>query len=307
MRRVSAPGGGAARFRPPVLGAGLGSVGGAMSVCAQPRCGTHTPPRASWWVLNHQIYASTRSSEICVPGGDERLELPHNNFSCCGVRQGDHSEEPARVDVLGVFPEGCNQLARECGGVDAVERPQFRVVKGTRAPPLRWPVGWGGHGLPVLVRCRASRRGLPWGGASVSSRHVPRGGLPLLGHRAGRGGGQWVIGLLRVGGLCHFGVRPWATRVVLLLLQCGLRALAVWLCCSWGGEPRGARARLVVVDARVQDRCHRAPLAGGMWGGLFPHPLSRPLVGRGLPWPCVRGVLSSWQRVGCRPWERGGG
>ena len=68
MRRVSGLGGGAARSQPPVLGAGLGSVGGAMSVCAQPRCGTHTPPWAGWWVLNHQIHASTRSSEICVPG-----------------------------------------------------------------------------------------------------------------------------------------------------------------------------------------------------------------------------------------------
>ena len=44
MLRVSALGGGAARSRPPALGAGLGSVGGAMNVCAQPRCGTHMPP-----------------------------------------------------------------------------------------------------------------------------------------------------------------------------------------------------------------------------------------------------------------------
>ena len=46
----------------------LGSVGGAMSVCTQPRCGTHTPPWAGWWVLNHQIHASTRLSETCAPG-----------------------------------------------------------------------------------------------------------------------------------------------------------------------------------------------------------------------------------------------
>ena len=68
MRRVSGLGGVAARSRPPVLGANLGSVGVAMSVCTQPRCGTHTPPWAGWLVLNHQIHASTRSSEICVPG-----------------------------------------------------------------------------------------------------------------------------------------------------------------------------------------------------------------------------------------------
>ena len=68
MRRVSGLGGGAARSRPPVLGAGLGSVSVAMSVCTQPRCGTHTPPLAGWWVFNHQIHASTRSSETCAPG-----------------------------------------------------------------------------------------------------------------------------------------------------------------------------------------------------------------------------------------------
>ena len=31
--------------------------------------------------------------------------------------------------------------------MDPVERPQFRVVEGTRASSLRWPGGWGGHGL----------------------------------------------------------------------------------------------------------------------------------------------------------------
>ena len=59
---------GAAPSRPPVLGAGLGSVGGAMSVCAQPRCGTHTPPWCGWLKLNHQIHVSTRSSATCIPG-----------------------------------------------------------------------------------------------------------------------------------------------------------------------------------------------------------------------------------------------
>ena len=45
--------------------------------------------------------------DLC-PGDDERLELPHKDFGCCGVRQEDHGEEPARVDVLEVFPEGCH-------------------------------------------------------------------------------------------------------------------------------------------------------------------------------------------------------
>ena len=66
--RLLALGCGAARSRPPALGAGLGSVGGAMSVCAKPTCGTHTPPWSGWLALNHQIHASTRSSAICVPG-----------------------------------------------------------------------------------------------------------------------------------------------------------------------------------------------------------------------------------------------
>ena len=37
-----------------------------MNVCAQPRCGTHRAPWAGWWLLNHQIHAPKRSSEICV-------------------------------------------------------------------------------------------------------------------------------------------------------------------------------------------------------------------------------------------------
>ena len=45
--------------------------------------------------------------DLC-PGGDERLEVPHKDFGCCGVWEGDHGEEPARVDVLEVIPEGCH-------------------------------------------------------------------------------------------------------------------------------------------------------------------------------------------------------
>ena len=82
------------------------------------------------------------------PGGDERPELPHTDVGCCGVRQRDYGKEPVRVDVLEVFPEGCHQPARGCGGVDVVDRPQFRVVKGVRVPPLWWPGGWGGAWSP---------------------------------------------------------------------------------------------------------------------------------------------------------------
>ena len=68
MQRVSGLGGRAARSRPSVLDAGLGSVGGAMTVCTQPRCRAHTPPWAGWWVLHHQIHALTRLSETCSAG-----------------------------------------------------------------------------------------------------------------------------------------------------------------------------------------------------------------------------------------------
>ena len=71
--------------------------------------------------------------DLC-PGGDERLELPHEDFGCCGVWQGDHGEEPVRVHDTEVSPEGRHQLARGRGSMDAVERPQFRVLEGTRAP-----------------------------------------------------------------------------------------------------------------------------------------------------------------------------
>ena len=63
-----------------------------------------------------------------------------------------------------------------------------------------------------------------------------------------------------------------------------------------------------VAGAHVRDRCRRALFAGGgALTGLFPHPLFGPLVGRGSPWPCVRGVRCPWQRAGRRPWEGGGG
>ena len=69
--------------------------------------------------------------DLC-PGGDERLELPHKDFRCCGVWQGDHCEEPVRIDVTEVFQEGCHQLPRGCGSVDAVERSQFPLCCGGR-------------------------------------------------------------------------------------------------------------------------------------------------------------------------------
>ena len=98
--------------------------------------------------------------DLC-PGGDERLELSHKDLGCRGMWQGDYGEKPVRVDATEVFPEGGHQLARGRGSVDVVERLQFRVVEGTRAP-LLWRLGGRGrHGHPVLVQCRVSRGGVP--------------------------------------------------------------------------------------------------------------------------------------------------
>ena len=77
------------------------------------------------------------------------------------MQQGDHCEEPVWFDVLEVFLESCHQPAQGCVGVDVVDCPQFRFVKEVRVPPLWWSGGWQGHGLPVLVRCGASREGPP--------------------------------------------------------------------------------------------------------------------------------------------------
>ena len=103
-------------------------------------------------------------------------------------------------------------------------------------------------------------------------RRTLRGGLPLQGYRAGRGDAQWVIGLLRAGRLCHFCARPWAARVVLPLLRCALCALAVWLCCSWGREPRGARVRSVGWSVPDSGTGVIAPCSRGgvFWGGGCP-------------------------------------
>ena len=92
-----------------------------------------------------------------LPGADERLGLPHKDSGCCGVWQGDHGEEPVRVDVTEVFPEGCHQLAGGRGSVDTVQRSQLRVVEGTRASLLRRSGGWGRYGHPILVQRCASR------------------------------------------------------------------------------------------------------------------------------------------------------
>ena len=80
MRRVSGLGGGAARSRPPVLGAGLGSISGAMSVCAQPRCGTHTPLLGRLEGVEPPDPRFSKVIRDLCPGGNERLEMPHKDF-----------------------------------------------------------------------------------------------------------------------------------------------------------------------------------------------------------------------------------
>ena len=90
--------------------------------------------------------------DLC-PGGDERLELSHKDLGCRGMWQGDYGEKPVRVDATGV--------ARGRGSVDVVERLQFHVVEGTRAPLLWRSGGPGGHGHLVLGQFRVSWGGVP--------------------------------------------------------------------------------------------------------------------------------------------------
>ena len=158
--------------------------------------------------------------------------------------------------------------------MDAVDRPQFRVVKGVRVPPWWWSLAFGGHGLPVQVQCGASRGEGPWGGAKVSLRYVPRGGLLFLGHRTGCGSGLLVTGFLRDGGLCYFFVRSLGCprRALVVALRPprpgGLAVLQLGLC-------TGPVVR--VAGAHLRDRCRRPLLA--RWG-----------VERFVPLPPVRGV-----------------
>ena len=122
------------------------------------------------------------------PGGDERLELSHKDLGCRGMWQGDYGEKPVRVDVTEVFPEGGHQLARVRGSVDVVERLQFRVVEGIRAPLLWRSGGRGGHGDPVLVQCRVSRGG---GGAVRWRPVVPQARTPWGVSVAGASSRAW--------------------------------------------------------------------------------------------------------------------
>ena len=123
-------------------------------------------------------------------GGDERLELPHREVCGCGVRQGDHCEEPVWVDVLEEGPEGCHQPSRGCVGVDVVDRPQFRFVKGFRLPPFWWSGGWEGAWSPDPgpVWCQSGR------GALGRCQGVPQVRFPwrapVEGATTGRGGGR---------------------------------------------------------------------------------------------------------------------
>ena len=115
-----------------------------MSVCTQPGCGTHTPPWVGWWVLDHQIHASMRSSEICVPGVTSAWSCGIKIWVVGACGRGTTCEKPVRVDVAEVFPEGGHQLARGRGSVDVVERLQFRVFEGICALLLWRSGGRGG-------------------------------------------------------------------------------------------------------------------------------------------------------------------
>ena len=90
------------------------------------------------------------------PMGDECLDLPYGDVSGCSVRQGYHGEEPVWVEVLEVSPEGCHPPAWGFVGVDVLNCLQFLSVREVCVPSLWCSGGWGGHGLPVPVRCGAS-------------------------------------------------------------------------------------------------------------------------------------------------------
>ena len=179
------------------------------------------------------------------PAADECLELPHGDVGGCSVRQVDHGEEPVSVDVLDVSPEGCDQPARGCVGVDVVDCPQFLSVNEVRVSPLCLVLGCGGGMVsqswsgvvPAGEGCPGAVSRCPAGTLFVE-------GSCFWGHRTGRGGGRGAIGLRRAGGLCHFFVRSRVACVVPLLLWCVLRVPVVWLRCSQGGRPRGTWPRV---------------------------------------------------------------
>ena len=153
--RALALGCGLDRSRPPVPGAGPDSVGGAMSVCAQPRCGTQTPPWSGCLQLNHKIHASTRLSAICTPGVTRA-------WRCCTEMSVDAAcgRGTTAKSLFGLMswrcPRRCHQPARGSVGVDVVDCPSFLSVKEVRVPPFRWSGRRQGHGLLVPVRCGAS-------------------------------------------------------------------------------------------------------------------------------------------------------
>ena len=109
MLRALALGCGAAHSRPLVLGAGLGSVGGATSVCAHPRCGTHTPPWSSWGTTAKSLFGLT-------PRRCPRRAAPS-----------PHGGVLAWMSQTGLI---------------------FCFVKEVRVSPLWWSGGWGGAWYP---------------------------------------------------------------------------------------------------------------------------------------------------------------
>ena len=105
-----------------------------------------------------------------MPRGDKPLELPHKDSGCWGVWQGDLGEEPVRVDVTEVSPEGCHQLARGRGSVDAVEHLSSASSKGPAPPCCVGRAGGGGMAIwcwssvaPAGEGCREMVPGCPPG------------------------------------------------------------------------------------------------------------------------------------------------
>ena len=80
-----------------------------------------------------------------LPGGEERLELPHADVGS-SMRQDGHSEAPVGVDALEVPLEGVYQGVLGRAVIDVVCPPQLLEAKGL--PRLWRPGGWGGAWPP---------------------------------------------------------------------------------------------------------------------------------------------------------------
>ena len=278
MLRVLALGCGAACSRPPVLAAGLGSVSGAMSVCTQPKCGTHTPPWSGWLALNSQIKPSATSSVIGVPGATGAWSCRTKMLVVAACGRGTKAKS-----LFGLTSWRCSRRAPP-----AHSRMWWR---GCRRPPsvlcrqrgpcscvvVAWGVGGEWSPGPGPVWCQSGRGALGWCQGVPQARSPGR--APVLANRTW----QWAVSHRISEGRrcllfpCLLLGRTRLALVVAVRPSCPSGLAALWL--GWGTPWCTGRVGWVA-GACVRDRCHRALLArGGGVGGFVPPP-PVPAVGR---------------------------